>query len=100
MATLLWVVASALFSLYVTKFGGYDKTYGSLGAVVIFLLWLFLTAYVVLVGAEMNAEMERQTIKDTTDGKPKPLGKRGAYAADTVGPAKTKAKASPKKEDV
>jgi membrane protein len=99
LATLLWVAGSALFSLYVTKFGGYDKTYGSLGAVVIFLLWLFLTAYAVLVGAEFNGEMERQTLKDTTEGQPKPIGTRGAYAADTVGPSKSKSGA-PKSEDV
>ncbi len=96
--TLLWVAGSALFSLSVTQFGGYDTTYGSLGAVVVFLLWLFITAYVVLIGAEFNSEMERQTVKDTTEGKPKPMGRRGAYAADTVGPAKSKK--APTAEDV
>ena len=84
-ASVFWVLGSALFSIYVSKFGGYDKTYGSLGAVVVFLLWLYLSAYVILLGAELNAEMERQTLKDTTQGKPKPLGQRDAYAADTVG---------------
>jgi membrane protein len=84
-ASILWVIGSAIFSIYVTKFGGYDKTYGSLGAVVVFLLWLYLNAYVILLGAELNAEMERQTVNDTTTGNPKPLGLRGAYAADTVG---------------
>ena len=86
MASALWVIGSALFSLYVSKFGSYDQTYGSLGAVVVFLMWLYLSAYVVLLGAELNSEMERQTVKDTTDGAPKPLGERDAYAADTVGP--------------
>lgn len=94
LATLLWLAGSALFSIYVSKFGSYDKTYGSLGAVVVFLLWLYLTAYAVLVGAELNSEMERQTVKDTTEGPPKPLGARGAKAADTVGPSRErKAKA-------
>jgi len=88
LATLLWIIGSAAFSFYVSKFGSYEKTYGSLGAVVIFLLWLYITAYVVLLGAELNSEMERQTKQDTTKGAPKPLGHRGAYAADTVGPSK------------
>jgi membrane protein len=87
-ASILWVIGSGLFSLYVSRFGGYDKTYGSLGAVIVFLMWLYLSAYVVLLGAELNSEMERQTLKDTTKGEPEPLGKRDAYAADTVGKAR------------
>ncbi|ACB77617.1 YihY/virulence factor BrkB family protein [Opitutus terrae] len=85
-ATGLWIVASLGFSFYVSTLGNYEKTYGSLGALVVFLLWLYLTGYVVLLGAELNAEMERQTEKDTTAGEPKPLGQRDAYSADTVGP--------------
>jgi membrane protein len=84
-ATLLWIGGSALFSLYVTRFGDYNKTYGSMGAVVILLMWLLISAYMVLIGAEINAEMERQTRQDTTVDEPRPLGRRGAYAADTVG---------------
>ncbi|HKQ28951.1 MAG TPA: YihY/virulence factor BrkB family protein [Burkholderiales bacterium] len=84
-ATVLWIGGSALFSLYVTKFGDYNKTYGSMGAVVILMTWFLLTAYMFLIGAEINAEMERQTRKDTTEGAEKPLGGRGAQAADTVG---------------
>ena len=84
-ATLLWIIGSALFSLYVTQFGDYNKTYGSMGAVIILMTWFLLTAYVFLIGAEINAEMERQTRKDTTDAKGRPLGQRGAHAADTVG---------------
>lgn len=84
-ATLLWIAGSALFSLYVTRFGNYNETYGSMGAVVILLMWFLLSSYAVLIGAEVNAEMERQTRKDTTGGSPEPRGKRGAYAADTVG---------------
>lgn len=86
--TLLWLLGSGAFSLYVSRFGSYDQTYGSLGAIVVFLLWLFLSAFVVLIGAELNAEMERQTVRDTTEGPPKPLGARGAQAADTVGPSR------------
>ena len=84
-ATVLWVVGSVLFSLYVTRFGNYNETYGSVGAIVILLMWFLLSSYAVLIGAEVNAEMERQTRKDTTEGSEKPLGGRGAHAADTVG---------------
>jgi membrane protein len=83
--TVLWIGGSVLFSWYVENFGNYNKTYGSMGAVVILLMWLLLSAYVVLIGAEINAETERQTRKDTTVDEPQPLGRRGAYAADTVG---------------
>ena len=83
-ATLIWVAASVAFSVYVAKFGNYDKTFGSLGAVVILLTWLYLSAYVVLLGACFNAEMERQTARDTTTGAERPMGQRGAKMADTV----------------
>lgn len=86
-ATLLWVVGSVLFTIYVTNFGHYNKTYGSLGAVVVLLLWLYLSAFIVLLGAEINAEMELQTAKDTTEGQEQPMGTRDAYAADRIGPA-------------
>lgn len=88
LATLLWLLGSAAFSLYVSSFGNYEGTYGSLGAVVVFLMWMFLSSYVILLGAELDAEMERQTVKDTTDAPEKPMGERGAHAADTLGPAK------------
>lgn len=84
-AAVLWLVASALFSFYVSNFGNYNKTYGSIGAVVILLLWFYLTAFIVLLGAALNAEMEHQTKKDTTKGQPEPLGKRRAHVADTLG---------------
>jgi len=83
-ATVLWVIGSALFAVYVRSFASYNETYGSLGAVVILLMWFLLTAYAILIGAELNGEMERQTEKDTTEGEEKPMGSRGAYAADTV----------------
>ena len=85
-ATALWLAASGLFSLYVGSFGSYNETYGSLGGVVVVMLWLFLTAAVILFGAELDAELERQTTYDTTEGQDRPMGERDAYAADTVGP--------------
>jgi membrane protein len=84
-ATVLWIVGSLLFSLYTANFAKYNETYGSLGAVVVLMLWLYLTAFVVMLGAEINAELERQTRADTTTGQDRPLGARGAYAADTLG---------------
>ncbi len=86
-ATLLWVIGSVLFTVYVSNFGKYNETYGSLGAVVVLLLWLYLSAFIILLGAEINAEMELQTRKDTTEGAEQPMGRRDAYAADRVGPS-------------
>ncbi len=85
-ATVLWLIGSGLFSLYMTNFGqsSYARTYGVLAGVIILLLWLFLTGYIVLMGAEINAELERQTRRDTTEGDEKPMGERRAQAADTV----------------
>jgi membrane protein len=83
-ATVLWIVGSILFSLYVNNFGSYNKTYGTIAGVVVLMLWLYLTSYIVLLGAEINAESERQTREDTTRGAPAPRGERGAAAADEV----------------
>ena len=83
-ATAVWIIGSLGFSYYVSNFGSYNETYGSLGAVVILLMWFLLTAYAILIGAEMNGEVERQTEKDTTTGEEEPMGRRGAYSADTV----------------
>ncbi|WP_240048233.1 YihY/virulence factor BrkB family protein [Crenalkalicoccus roseus] len=83
-AAVVWVVGSALFSWYVANFGSYNETYGSLGAVVGFMTWIWISAIVVLVGAELNAEMEHQTARDTTKQPEKPMGRRGAKMADTV----------------
>lgn len=85
LATAAWIAGSAAFSWYVTNFASYNETYGTLGAVVILLMWFYLTAYIVLLGAELNAEMEHQTVRDTTDSPEDPIGRRGAYVADTVG---------------
>jgi membrane protein len=86
-ATLLWLLGSVAFTVYVSHFNSYDKTYGSLGGVVIMLTWLYLSAFVALLGAVINAQSERQTQADSTVGQPRPLGDRKAYAADTVGEA-------------
>jgi membrane protein len=87
-ATLLWLAASGLFSFYAANFGSFNETYGSLGAVIGFMTWLWISAIVILLGAELNAEMEHRTARDTTTGRPRPLGVRGAKMADTVGAAK------------
>jgi membrane protein len=88
-ATVLWVLASVGFSIYVNAFGNYNKTYGALAGIIILMFWLYLTAFVVLVGAELNAEMELQTAKDTTAGPEQPLGERDAHAADHLAEAPT-----------
>jgi membrane protein len=84
-AVVAWVVASIAFSIYTSNFGSYGETYGSLGAVVVLMLWLMISAAVVIIGAEVNAEAEHQTAADTTEGKGEPMGQRDAYVADTVG---------------
>ncbi len=83
-ATVIWVLASVGFSLYVDNFGSYSKTYGALAGVAVLMLWLWLTAFIVLLGAEINAEAEQQTVKDTTVGPPQPLGERNAVKADNL----------------
>jgi membrane protein len=84
-ALVLWLLGSVGFSWYVDNFGKYNQTYGALAAVIILLLWLFLSAFVVLLGAEFDAETERQTARDTTTGPSRPLGQRDAEVADTLG---------------
>jgi membrane protein len=83
-ASVLWIILTAAFGIYVANFGNYNATYGSLGAVVVLLTWLYLSSYVLLMGAELNSELERQTMRDTTSGPERPIGARGAKAADTV----------------
>jgi membrane protein len=87
-AVVVGLAASVGFSIYVTLMGNYNKTYGSLGAIIVLLLWFYLMAYAVLFGAAMNAELEQQTELDTTAGTERPMGERGAYAADSVGPTR------------
>lgn len=81
------VLVSVAFSFYVANFGTYNETYGSLGAVVGFLTWLWLTMTVLILGGEINSEMEHQTARDTTTGAARPMGERGAVMADRIGPA-------------
>jgi len=78
----IWSAGSMGFSWYVGNFGSYDDLYGSFAAVAILMLWLFLTAFIVLMGAEINSEMEHQTRYDTTSGTQKPMGQRNAWHAD------------------
>jgi membrane protein len=84
-----WLVASVLFSWYIANFGAYDATYGSLGAAVGMMMWMWISMIVILLGAQLNAEIEHQTAKDSTVGPDKPLGRREAVKADTVGAAQT-----------
>lgn len=86
-AVMLWVLASIGFRIYAANFASYDESYGSLGAVVVLLLWLQITAFVVLLGAQINAELEHQTAHDTTEGPQRPMGERNATMADTLGEA-------------
>ena len=88
MAATLWIAGSLLFELYVRNFGSYGETYGALAGAVVLLLWLYLSAFFVILGAEINAELEHQTERDSTIGPEAPLGERGAYVADTVGEAR------------
>jgi membrane protein len=84
LAAVVWIGGSVLFSWYVSRFGNYDATYGSLGAVIGFMTWIWISAIVILVGAELNAEMEHQTSQDSTTGPQRGMGERGAKMADEV----------------
>ncbi|MEZ2142495.1 YihY/virulence factor BrkB family protein [Bradyrhizobium sp. DN5] len=87
MAAILWIAGSALLSWYLSEFANYNATYGSLGAAIGLMMWMWMSAIVIMFGAELNSEIERQTLRDTTTGRPKPLGSREAVSADTVGAA-------------
>ena len=84
-AVMLWIIASIGFTVYVAHFNSYSKTYGSLGGVIILLTWLYISSFVILFGAAINAQSEKQTRKDSTAGHPEAMGRRGARAADTLG---------------
>jgi membrane protein len=96
-ATVLWLLASLGFSLYVANFGSYAKTYGAIAGIVVMLMWLWITSYAILLGAEINAESEQQTVRDTTKGPEAPLGQRDAVKADSL-PTAEEADADPKAE--
>ncbi|GAA3944973.1 YihY/virulence factor BrkB family protein [Allohahella marinimesophila] len=83
--TILWIVGSLLFSWYASNFGSYNETFGSLGAVILLLMWFYITAFIILLSGELNAEVEHQTKMDTTSDEPEPMGQREAFVADTVG---------------
>ena len=85
LAATLWIVGSVLFAFYVRNFGSYGATYGALGGIVVLLMWFYLSGFIVILGAEVNAEMEHQTERDSTTGRPRPMGERGAHVADTLG---------------
>ena len=88
LACIIWIAASAGFSIYVSNFGSYNESFGSMAGVIILLMWLWISAFIVLFGAELNAEIEAQTTKDTTVGPDAPMGERGAEKADNLGEAK------------
>jgi membrane protein len=84
-ATVLWVAVSFGFSAYVRNVAAYNQFYGTLGGVAVLMIWFWMTAWIVLLGAELNAEVEHQTRRDSTVGPPRPMGRRGAVRADTLG---------------
>lgn len=84
-STLLWLAASVLFSLYLENFADYNATYGTLGALIGLMVWTWISVIILILGAELNAELEHQTTIDSTTGKPLPMGERGAQVADTIG---------------
>ncbi|HEX2257150.1 MAG TPA: YihY/virulence factor BrkB family protein [Afifellaceae bacterium] len=86
----VWLVTAIAFSWYLANFANYNETYGSLGAAIGFLMWLWVSVFVLLAGAELNSEIEHQTAEDSTTGRDRPLGERGATMADTVGAAVAK----------
>ena len=88
LATLIWIGASLAFSVYAENFGSYNKTYGTLGGAVVLGLWMYISALAILLGAELNAELEHQTREDSTIGPPRPMGQRAAQMADDLGKAR------------
>ncbi len=88
-AAVVWLISSLLFSWYIANFGAYNATYGSLGAAVGMMMWMWISAIVILLGGELNAEIEHQTGRDSTVGSEKPLGRRGAVMADTIGASRS-----------
>ena len=85
LATVLWMIGTMGFSIYAKNFGSYNEVYGALGGVIILLTWMWLSAFIILLGAEVNAEMEHQTLRDSTKGRAeRPMGKRGAVKADSA----------------
>jgi membrane protein len=88
-AAIAWLISSAFLSWYLASFADYDATYGSLGAAIGMMMWMWISSIVILFGAELNSEVEHQTARDSTTGREQPMGRRGATMADTVGAAQT-----------
>jgi membrane protein len=84
-STVAWATTTAGFSIYLLNFVNYNATYGTLGALIAFMVWIWLSTVIMIVGAELNAELEHQTKCDSTTGEPLPMGERGAVMADTLG---------------
>jgi len=99
-AALVWLSASVIFSAYLANFDAYNTTFGSLGAVAALLMWFWLSAYAICMGAELNSQLELFTTKDTTEGAPKRPGHRGAYVADHIENPETAEGPTPQAEDV
>lgn len=85
LSTLAWFLTTLGFSWYLNNFADYSATYGTLGSLIGFLVWTWLSVVILIVGAELNAELEHQTAHDSTTGPPLPMGVRGAYMADHMG---------------
>ncbi|MBD3665117.1 YihY/virulence factor BrkB family protein [Sulfitobacter sp. TSTF-M16] len=83
-AVFSWAILSYGFSYYVANFGNYNQVYGSIGAVIAMLIWLWISSFLILFGGSLNAQIELRTVEDSTIGKPKPMGRRGANAADNL----------------
>lgn len=90
LACVIWMIASIGFSFYVSNFASYNESFGSMAGVIILLMWLWISAYIILLGAEFNAEIEAQTAEDTTVGSDEPMGSRGAAKADKLGASSDK----------
>ena len=84
---MVWLVTAIMFSWYLASFANYNATYGTLGALIGLMVWVWISVIILIVGAELNAELEHQTARDSTTGAPKPMGERGAVVADTIGKA-------------
>lgn len=98
LTSIVWLLVSIGFSYYLQNFANYNATYGSLGAVVGFMMWVWISALIFIIGAEINAEMEHQTALDTTDRPEKPIGSRGARVADTIGKSSSRGPIKPEKK--
>lgn len=84
-SSVAWAITTTGFSVYLLNFANYNATYGTLGALIAFMIWTWLSIVILIIGAELNAELEHQTARDSTTGPPRPMGERGAEMADTLG---------------